>query len=184
MAKLNRKYIDKHWIVFIIRGILAGVFGFLLLFSNVAEVENLYLLEPLLRLVADHLALNPDDISAKVKDFVFKEFANEQASQLKELCSRQIAFILQQFDKPKGDSPQDLKDAITATVSKIDVDKIYAENKMLIDDILSKSDYQRLLFIYNRKSLSTRVSTFFGLANNKYPSLVLNLLKTKKREEI
>ena len=40
MAKLNRKYIDKHWIVFIIRGILAGVFGFLLLFSNVAEVEN------------------------------------------------------------------------------------------------------------------------------------------------
>lgn len=41
MAKLNRKYIDKHWIVFIIRGILAGVFGFLLLFSNVAEVENI-----------------------------------------------------------------------------------------------------------------------------------------------
>ena len=40
MAKLNRKYIDKHWIVFIIRGILAGVFGFLLLFGNVAEVEN------------------------------------------------------------------------------------------------------------------------------------------------
>lgn len=151
---------------------------------NVAEVENLYLLEPLLRLVAEHLALNPDDISAKVKDFVFKEFANEQATQLKELCSRQIAFILQQFDKPKGDSPQELKDAITATVSKIDVDKIYAENKMLIDDILSKSDYQRLLFIYNRKCLSTRVSTFFGLANNKYPSLVLNLLKTKKREEI
>ena len=31
MAKLNRKYIDKHWIVFIIRGILAGVFGVLLL---------------------------------------------------------------------------------------------------------------------------------------------------------
>lgn len=40
MAKLNRKYIDKHWMVFIIRGILAGVFGFLLLFSGIAEVEN------------------------------------------------------------------------------------------------------------------------------------------------
>lgn len=40
MAKLNRKYIDKHWIVFIIRGILAGIFGFLLLFSGIAEIEN------------------------------------------------------------------------------------------------------------------------------------------------
>lgn len=40
MAKLNRKYIDKHWIVFIIRSILAGVFGFLLLFSGMAEIEN------------------------------------------------------------------------------------------------------------------------------------------------
>lgn len=40
MAKLNRKYIDKHWIVFIIRGILAGIFGFLLLFSGMAEIEN------------------------------------------------------------------------------------------------------------------------------------------------
>lgn len=151
---------------------------------NVAEVENLYLLEPLLRLVAEHLGLNPDEIADKVKCFVFKEFSKELSTQLKELCSRQISFILQKFEKPKGDSPQELKDAITATVSKIDVDRIYSENKLMVDDILNKSDYQSLLFIYNRKSLSSRVSTFFGLANNKYPSLVLNLLKTNMREEI
>ena len=40
MAKINRKYIDKHWIVFIIRSFLAGAFGFLLLFSGLAEIEN------------------------------------------------------------------------------------------------------------------------------------------------
>ena len=34
MAKINRKYIDKHWGVFVARGILAGIFGFLLLFID------------------------------------------------------------------------------------------------------------------------------------------------------
>lgn len=41
MAKLNRRCIDKHWIIFIVRSILAGVFGFLLLFSGITEVENI-----------------------------------------------------------------------------------------------------------------------------------------------
>lgn len=41
MAKINRKYIDKHWVIFILRSILAGVFGFLLLFGGMAEIENI-----------------------------------------------------------------------------------------------------------------------------------------------
>ncbi len=41
MAKINRKYIDKHWAVSALRGIMAGIFGFLLLFSAEAEVQNI-----------------------------------------------------------------------------------------------------------------------------------------------
>ena len=41
MAKINRKYIDKHWGVFVVRGILAVIFGFLLLFNGVAGIENI-----------------------------------------------------------------------------------------------------------------------------------------------
>lgn len=40
MAKINRKYIDKHWIVFVLRSILAGVFGLMLLFGGPADIEN------------------------------------------------------------------------------------------------------------------------------------------------
>lgn len=40
MAKLNRKYIDKHWIVFILRGALAGAFGFIALFGGMSNVES------------------------------------------------------------------------------------------------------------------------------------------------
>lgn len=34
MAHINRRYIDKHWFVFIFRGILAGIFGLLILFGG------------------------------------------------------------------------------------------------------------------------------------------------------
>jgi len=40
MAKINRKYIDKHWMIFVIRSLLAGVFGLLLLFSGMDQINN------------------------------------------------------------------------------------------------------------------------------------------------
>lgn len=40
MAHINRKYIDKHWLMFILRGVLAGVFGFLLLFGGLVDLEG------------------------------------------------------------------------------------------------------------------------------------------------
>jgi len=40
MAKINRRYIDKHWFVFILRGGLAAIFGFLALFGGMADLET------------------------------------------------------------------------------------------------------------------------------------------------
>ena len=50
MAHINRKYIDKHWLLFVMRGVLAVIFGCLVLFgggdnidefSGVGHVSNL-----------------------------------------------------------------------------------------------------------------------------------------------
>ena len=40
MAKINRRYIDKHWLVFLIRGSLVVLFGCYLLFMGLRNVEN------------------------------------------------------------------------------------------------------------------------------------------------
>ena len=40
MAKINRKFIDKHWLVFLFRGALAAAFGCFALFSGMASMEN------------------------------------------------------------------------------------------------------------------------------------------------
>lgn len=39
MAHINRRYIDKHWFVFIIRGLMAAGFGFLALFGVLSDYE-------------------------------------------------------------------------------------------------------------------------------------------------
>ena len=40
MAHINRRFIDKHWFVFVIRGILAVIFGFLMLFGGLLDLES------------------------------------------------------------------------------------------------------------------------------------------------
>lgn len=39
MAHINRKYIDKHWSVFIVRGAIAALFGLLILFGGSTNIE-------------------------------------------------------------------------------------------------------------------------------------------------
>ena len=41
MAKINRKYIDKHWLMFVFRGGLATLFGCLILFTGAGGIENI-----------------------------------------------------------------------------------------------------------------------------------------------
>ncbi len=40
MAKINRRFIDKHWMVFLVRGALATLFGCFALFGGMANIEN------------------------------------------------------------------------------------------------------------------------------------------------
>lgn len=40
MAKINRRYIDKHWLVFLFRGAIATAFGCFALFRGSASIEN------------------------------------------------------------------------------------------------------------------------------------------------
>ena len=40
MAHINRKYIDKHWLMFVMRGGLAAIFGFLALFGGLNDLGS------------------------------------------------------------------------------------------------------------------------------------------------
>lgn len=41
MAHINRRFIDKHWLVFLFRGAMAVIFGCLMLFGGINNIENM-----------------------------------------------------------------------------------------------------------------------------------------------
>lgn len=151
---------------------------------NVAEVENLYLAEELIKIVAAHLVLPPNEVFQKIKQFLFEEFKKEYELQLTSMCTKEIRHKLQCYTKPKDNTVEALKSQMEALQASIDVDIIYGNRKKEIDKILESEDYEGLLRIYNRKSLHERVSSFFNLSAKEYPNIILRLLKTNQKSEI
>lgn len=150
---------------------------------DVAEVENLYLIEEIQRIIAEHLALQDvDKILECVKDFLFNEFLKEKDAQVASICEREVQFRLRCYSK-KGNDVGSLKSELERLVSDINIDEIYTATIKKVDEILSSGNLNELLRIYNRKSLSKRISKSFML-NGDYTPLVLRLLKTDKKKRI
>jgi len=151
---------------------------------EVAEVENLYLLSDIQRIVAEQLALeNVDDVLTSVKTFIFNEFEKEKDVQITSICEREIHYKLSRFNK-SGNGINALKSDYESYVNSINIDAMYKSVENKINNIIASQDLDQLLKVYNRKSLHERVSGQFNLAKNEYPKLVLRLLKTEKKTEI
>ena len=151
---------------------------------EVAEVENLYLLSDIQKIVAEQMALeNISDILEEVKNFLFGEFEKEKDAQITAICEREIQYKLSKFQK-NGNGIDALKAQYDNHVKSIEIERLYATVVEKVNKIIAERNLDELLKIYNRKSLHQRVSHFFKLANNEYPQLVLRLLKTEKKTEI
>lgn len=150
---------------------------------NVAEVENLFCVEPLLRIVAAHLKLNPDDIVAQVTDLVITSLRNEFALQVANRTERQVRFRLRAYTKTDN-FEQGLIDGITNLLATFDISTMYAENERLYNEAINNNDLEKALRLYNRKSLSERISPILGLAQGTYVELVLRLLRSEKKAEM
>ena len=151
---------------------------------EVAEVENLYLLTDIQKIVAEQMAFeNVTDILESIKNFIFEEFEREKDTQITAICEREIQYKLSRFQK-KGNGLDALRIQYKEHVMAIDVEKMYNAVEVKVNKIIADKNLDELLKIYNRKRLHERVSKFFRLSNNEYPQLVLRLLKTDKKDLI
>jgi hypothetical protein len=87
------------------------------------------------------------------------------------------------FDKKaKGEAA--IEAALQQLVKGIDVSAVYKQAQAIFDKVLSQKDYSALLKFYNRKSLSSGLSTYFGLAGKQLPEFVVRLAKGSDGDEI
>lgn len=151
---------------------------------EVAEIENLYLVEGVVKIIAKHLGFDPDEKFSEIKDFLFSSFQKDYDYQLSSMCTKEIRHKLNCFVKPHDNTQEALKNQMANLIGTIDVDAIYNARKDEIDSIVSSHNYEGLLKIYNQKGLHSRVSQILGLDKGKYSQLVLRMLKTEQKDSI
>lgn len=149
---------------------------------DVSEVENLYLIEPLIKLIAKQIGQNEEDIFNQVKEALFNRMKSDKSLIINAFCEKELQYRLRQFSS-RAISEEDFNADLHGYVASIDIHSIYAHVESLINEILVSQDYGSLIKVYNNKGLCGQVGSIIGL-KVKYPQVVLNLLKGEKRNEI
>ena len=150
--------------------------------TEVSEVENLYLIEPLIRLVARQIGQNEDEIFSKVKASLLEDLEKNKTRVVNAFCEKEIQYKLKNFSSD-ATMEEDFNHDIQMFLDSIDVHKMYNSILSKVTDILTNNDYESLIRIYNNKGLCCRVGGMIGLKAN-YPNVILGLLKGEKRTEI
>lgn len=151
---------------------------------DVAEVENLFLVEELIRLLATHLGRNPDEIFESVKDYVINDrFANQIDKQICQSVVAHLKYQLSSIELSKK-SDEDVKTSLNAALHAIDYEKTKSEQETEFRKSLDRADYAGILRVFNEKGLSNSIGHFFGLDNKVYCSTILALLNGKMHSEI
>lgn len=150
---------------------------------NVAEIENLFCIEPILRIVAANQHLDVNATVAAVTAFIINCLVEEFEVQVTNRAQREIQFRLNSYTKA-AHTEQGLTDGMTAVLHSIDIAAIYAESRALYQQAIDENSLEKALRLYNRKNLPRRISPSFGLANNEYANIVMRLLKSERKTEI
>jgi len=150
---------------------------------NVAEVENLFCTREVLEIVSNRLARDHTADFQTVSNTIFSRLQAEIDTQVSLRVSSEVKFQLNMFDaSQKGAS--NINGVLQALVGNIDVNQIYTDTNNLYGNVVQNKDYEQLLELYNRKSLSSQVSNSLGLANGSLPETVVRLAKGDCKEEI
>ena len=142
---------------------------------NVSEIENLLCTEKVIRIISQHLHLNPDEVFHEVKTFILEELKNSFVRQVSKYTAVRIQSKLKLFNQ-KAIGEVNLNNAFGELISTIDITEIYDESASIFQSIIDNADYEKALKYYNEKSLLKRISPKFELTLGKYEELIVRLL--------
>lgn len=150
---------------------------------DVAEAENLLLIESIVKEVAGHMGRDVNDVFIQVQQNIISFFANQIDSQIllhyKEILRREY-LALSNF------TSSNITSALTeidTTFGGIDKQAIYTQIDTEFRDILSRQDYESILRVFNLKNAlipNSKVCELTGIRNKlEYKNITVTLLKRK-----
>ncbi len=151
---------------------------------RVAEVENLFIVEELIRLMAKHMGKDEDVVFTAVKKYVVQDrFANQINGQVCEGTVAQIKYILMCAEISKKNEVE-AKISLDAAIAGIDYDRIKREQESKFQAVLDRNDYAETIKTFNQKNLSRSIGHFVGINDKEYCQTVIALLHGGKHDEI
>lgn len=150
---------------------------------GVAEVENLFLVEELIRWFAEHMGKDPDAVFSSVKNYVVNErFVPQIPKQMCQSVVAQIKYKLNSAEISKKNEAE-AKASLDAAFASIDYETIKAEEQARF--VAAKDgSYADAIRVFNEKNIAKTIGRFFGLANDAYCSTIAALIKGTKKAEI
>ena len=148
---------------------------------DVAEAENLLLLEGIVKAVSSHMGRDSDDVFNQVKTNLLQFFSSQIESQIvlhfKELLRRNLLSLSDFNSKEISAAITEVDTSYTA----IDKQKMFDETKTEFNEVLANNDYDSVLRLFNLKNAlipQSKVCELTGIRNKEeYLKLVISLLK-------
>jgi len=151
---------------------------------KVAEVENLFVVAGLLQFVNKLLSF-PDqkNVDLAIRYIIEDRYQGEINRQICSAVVSEIKHILATTDISKK-SDEEAKQALKLSFESISYDNIKKPIEESYTEALKNKDYDKVLELYNRKSLVDSVGKFFSLKNDEYCNFVIRQLNTLHAENI
>lgn len=151
---------------------------------KVAEVENLFLVEELLSVVANLLAITDNRSIEKIKKYIIEErFAKEINHQICEAVVSELKYQLSVIEiskKNEVEASQTLQEAM----EKISYESVKGSIEQNFQQTLQSKEYSKILLKFNRKELAKTIGHNFGLKDNEYCDFVIRQLHSENFEKI
>lgn len=151
---------------------------------KVAEVENLFLVEELIRLIADYLGKSPDESFSQIREYVIHtRFAHQIDRQICQSVVAHLKYQLTAIELSKRNDDE-AKNSLNTALQNIDYEKTKAEEESKFKGALCEDNYAKVLSVFNEKSLISSIGHFLGLVDKEYCNSILALLNGKMYNEI
>ena len=150
-----------------------------------AEVENLFLVEELLKIVNSKISAKQDKTNIeKIKKYVIEDrFSKEVNKQILESTVAELKYQLSKVEIPKNDE-NNAKQKLANLQKEIDFDKIKSEQEKKYNAIIAGNDYRQVLSVFNRKEIVKSIGIYFEIQNNGYCDLIIRHLQNENSQDI
>lgn len=151
-----------------------------ILVPNVAEIENMFLLEGVIKTMARRRGKDPDKVFNSVRNSVIKMFRAHYDNQALQHVRHKVKHDVETRIDARFNSISDMEQHLSSLVEKINPREAYNRTRTEFRRMLETSDYKNILRVFNHKPMLTdsNIATLLDYrSKDQYIKGVLNTLK-------